>query len=177
MAACVVIVVVVVVAVFGLVAQQRILDSPPTVHLDDVSQTSCSAGAGSIAPDEGSPIAAAIDALAAARESEQRCKIANYTALCRGLWAAWVLDPVLVGARAPELAVDAAEISQWALARAEEAAVDRSDRELATALATLGALNEQLASESLNDQERSNLLIARADPTLVDVLAVAEVAC
>lgn len=122
------------------------------------------------------PIGAAIELLEASRAADQRCGApVAAVAVCRGLWAAWVLDPVVVANTRPEHAARAADTAGWAI---ESAALSAThDEKLASALRKLARVNQQLVETDLSDAEIFALLEDRISSDVINPLAVAERRC
>lgn len=120
------------------------------------------------------PIVLAIDALEQAQAVAEDCgNEAPDVVVCRGLWAAWVLDPVVVKRASPSNVEEARALSSWALEQAAGAAND----ELAVALSQLSTLNGQLSDPTLAQASSAELIRRRAVEEIVEPLQAAETHC
>jgi hypothetical protein len=116
-----------------------------------------------------------VEAAEAARTREIRCGRASREPICRALWLARQLDPVVVSSEAPQLGHRSAVIVRWALGVASATAEPvlravleerrRLDGELATAL------------DELDRPEIAELIVARAEQAILAPLASAEAQC
>lgn len=154
--------------VVGDVARPSVTAQP----LESVEEPdACSPSAG---PETSNKVSLAIEALEWAQSSAESCGVPDPDlVVCRGLWAAWVLDPVVVASVSPSKAEQAQALSSWALEQAAAAAND----ELAVALRELSALNDQLSDPALADASRAELIRSRAVDEIVVLLRVAEEHC
>lgn len=125
-----------------------------------------------------SPIVIAIRLAESQRSLEAQCgPPLPEDVICRALWMALALDPVVVAQLEPGQVAAASDLRRWAV---EKAVAVSSPRE-ASVLEELDRLNSRLAEldpiDAANDQERADLIIERSAPDLLAGLDVMQSLC
>ena len=114
-------------------------------------------------PADADPLEVLLDAGEAARARAEQCEVGPSLKVCRALWLAQRLDPVLIAITAdPTQARRADRLLSWAIGEAQAVA----DPALDTAL-----------GEVLIDPDDVDAVIDRARPEVLDPLRAAEQAC